>query len=134
MSICFYLVQQTTSRKASLLVNREASAIKKCHENLKEYGKRPLKYQQVIRKPRGRFGRSKSLRSGHVSLTAMKRYLLFLCTIIWVLSTTFLRCFLSAGFPASSPSISGSSRATKSGCAGPYGSTTGSTRREYSSR
>ncbi len=126
------------------ITNKEASAIKESYENLEEYDKRPLKYQQVARKPRGRFGRSKSVRSGHVSLTAMKRYLLFLCTIIWVLSTTFLRCFLSAGFPASSPSksrvveaiclrlcdsISGPSRSTNK-CAGP----SGSTRRDYSSR
>ena len=147
----FYLGWNKVDKLAKLILateglsitNREASAITECYDNLEEYDKRPLKYHQVIRKPRGRFGRSKSSRSGHVGLTAMKRYLPFLCTIIWVLSTTFLRCFLSAGFPASSPSksrvveaiclrlcdsISGPSRATRS--AGP----SGSSRREFRSR
>ncbi len=42
------------------ITNREASAIKGCHENFEEYNKRPLKYHQEARKPRGRFNQATS--------------------------------------------------------------------------
>ncbi|KAK3720983.1 hypothetical protein QZH41_018540, partial [Actinostola sp. cb2023] len=69
------------------VTNAQARVIKELYENLLDYDKKPISFKTRPVKPtRGRFARSK--RSGHVTLEAMKR------------------CFITAGAPASSPSLS----------------------------
>lgn len=62
--------------RGCVLTNAKADEIKRLYDDLSDYDKRPLTFQQrSVRQPRGRFSRSKTKenRSGHVGVTQMER-------------------------------------------------------------
>ena len=58
------------------VTNEEAANIVHLFKDLAEYDKRPITFRARVVSPlRGRFGRTKSSRSGHVGADAVKRYI-----------------------------------------------------------
>ncbi len=56
------------------LTKPQASLIKECFDNLDDYDRKPLTYEPVVKRLlKGKFSNTKSSRSGHISITAMRR-------------------------------------------------------------
>ena len=87
--------------------NSQAAKIKECFDQLHEFDKKPLTFKQVAKRPqRGRFARTKSSRSGHIGVMAMKRFVLtlynekFFQHFLFNPIQVFLVCWIPCCFPS----------------------------------
>ena len=68
------LAEALVSLKGLSVTNAQAKRIQQLYHKLLDYDKKPLTFRPRPQKtPRGRFGRRKQNRSGHLSIDAMKR-------------------------------------------------------------
>ena len=68
------LVRALLSLEGLCVTNKQVREIKLLYDDLPDIDKNPLSFQSRAQRPRGRFARTKTSRSGHVGITAMRKY------------------------------------------------------------